>query len=564
MCPTWERPRHGRTRIFIYYSKMAKSKSGGTRTFIRGRVGSDVYSVGRDAKGKKQQVVRSLAESVANPQTQAQMKGRMIMSTIAQALAVLRPIVDHSFDNVVGARANLAEFTSRNYALIKADVAAHNASGNKFGLVGYQEKGAKQGCYVIAAGKANLPSALVLTQLTGAIVITLPADNITIGGLKSVLGLSNDEYFTFVGLDAAGSALYERFRVNPSLSDDTVIAAGNIDDIFAVEGNTNAAIAISGQALSITISAISMCCAVIISKKVNGAYIHNNATLGDGADFANTAAVALPTYPVGAENYLNGGDIFGMQESFNDGGDVPPTPSPTQSAIRGVTINGGALASTGSVTLNTGSNAAVISIQAGTDGASYGIAVVDPSAAVAGNTIAAGQQTAVAGSSVNLNITGVQGGTAKKIVLCRANLVTQVWGTLNMPAAEPEPQPSEGDIVSATWCGVNLTKGSDTEVRETHGTLVVNIKNPMTSAATHIVVTPEHKGVGQTLNPNEGDYAAFTAQAGANTNQYDYDNGDNGETAYIYLAQINDIGGTSQVSVVEVFGSFTNPGLDKD
>ena len=120
---------------------MAKSKSGGTRSMIRGRVGADVYSVGRDAKGKKQQIVRSLAETVSNPQTQAQMRGRMIMATIAQALAALRPIVDHSFDNVVGARANLAEFTSRNYALIKSDVATHPSGNNYFGLNKWQEKG---------------------------------------------------------------------------------------------------------------------------------------------------------------------------------------------------------------------------------------------------------------------------------------------------------------------------------------------------------------------------------------------------------------------------------------
>ena len=428
---------------------MAKSKSGGTRTYIRGRVGSDVYSIGRDAKGKKQQVVRSLAESVANPQTQAQMKGRMIMSTIAQALAVLRPIVDHSFDGLVGARANLAEFTSRNYALIKADVAAHNASGNKFGLVGYQEKGAKQGCYVVAAGKANLPTALVLNTAAGTITITLPSDAITVAGLKQALGLATDEYFTMVGIDAAGAALYERFRINPSLDDATAIAAGNLDDIFAVEGNATALASIASNVITLNLAAVADCCAVIISKKVNGSYIHNNAVLGDGSDFDSPAAVALPTYPVGAENYLNGGDIFGMSESFNAGGDVPPTPSPTQSAISGVTINGGALASTGSVTLNEGNNAAVISIQAGTDGASYGVAVVDPSAAVGGNSIAANQQTAVAGSSVNLNITGVVGGTAKKIVLCRANVVTQVWGTLNQPSA----QPSEGHTLTISKMG---------------------------------------------------------------------------------------------------------------
>ena len=450
----------------MLFARRPAAKSGGTRTYIRGRVGSDVYSIGRDAKGKKQQVVRSLAESVANPQTQAQMKGRMIMSTIAQALAALRPIVDHSFDGLVGARANLAEFTSRNYALIKADVAAHSTGGNKFGLVGYQEKGAKQGCYVISAGKASLPEAMELAKGTGIMTIELPAANLTIGGLKSALGMSNEEYFTIVGITATGQALYERFRVNPSLSDETAIAAGNIDEIFAVEGNTNAAISIDLNVISIAIASIATCCDVIISKKVNGQYVHNDAVLGSGADFANTAAVALPTYPVGADNYLNGGDIFGMSESFNDGGDVPPTPSPTQSSISGVTVNGAALTSTGSKTLVAGSNAIVVSIQAGTDGASYGVAVVDPSAAVGGNTIAANQQTAVAGSSVNLNVNGVEGGTSKKIVLCRANVITQVWGTLNQPEAEPEPEPSDNPVLTIQKNGTSTVgvRANDTTV----------------------------------------------------------------------------------------------------
>ena len=37
---------------------MARSKNGGTRAYIRGRIGSDVYSVGKNSKGYKQQVVR--------------------------------------------------------------------------------------------------------------------------------------------------------------------------------------------------------------------------------------------------------------------------------------------------------------------------------------------------------------------------------------------------------------------------------------------------------------------------------------------------------------------------
>ena len=324
-------PRHGSANVQISEFTMAKSKSGGTRTFIRGRVGSDVYSVGRDAKGKKQQVVRSLAESVSNPQTQAQMRGRMIMSTLSQAIAALRPIIDHSFDNVVGARANLAEFTSRNYALVKADVAAHPAGDNKFGLNKYQEKGAKQGCYVIADGQATIPAALVLTKSTGVIAITMAADAITIGGLKAALGMTSEEYFTLVGIAASGAAKYERFRVNPTLDDTTAISAGNLADVFAVEGNAVAQISIASNVISITLGDVANCCAVVVSKKVSGKYIHNEAVLGDGNGFAAYADIALPTYPVGAQNYLNGGDIFGQSESFNDGGGESPAPTPTPS-----------------------------------------------------------------------------------------------------------------------------------------------------------------------------------------------------------------------------------------
>lgn len=329
---------------------MAKSKSGGTRSMIRGRVGADVYSVGRDAKGKKQQIVRSLAETVSNPQTQAQMRGRMIMATIAQALAALRPIVDHSFDNVVGARANLAEFTSRNYALLKSDVATHPSGNNYFGVNKWQEKGAKQGAYIIADGQAQLPSALVLTQATGVISITLNVDNITVGGLRDKLGLGTEEYFTLVGLASDGTPHYERFRIDPNLDASTAITIQNAGTIFLVEGNVQATVGLESNVLSITDAAIAGCSAVIISKKVNGKYIHNEARLGAAQGNPWTADVALPTYPVGAQNYLNGGDIFGMSES--DGQEAPaPEPTPTPENTHTLTIS---KTGTGSYTLKNG------------------------------------------------------------------------------------------------------------------------------------------------------------------------------------------------------------------
>lgn len=286
---------------------MAKSKNGGTRAYIRGRVGADVYSIGRTANGKKQQVVRSLAESVANPQTVAQMRGRMIMSTVMQALAVLRPIVDHSFDNVTGIQPNLSEFIRRNYALIKEDIAAHPAANNHFGLVAYGEKGAKQGQYIISDGKAAVPAAVTISKESGVLTIALGDNDLTIAGLKAALGIGEEGYMTMVGLSTSGLALYVRLHVSNTMASTTALTADNLAEVFELDGTAAPVMAISGKNITVTIADIANCCSCIITRKTNAGFIHSKATLGAGTGFNWPSATALPTYPVGEQKFLNGG-----------------------------------------------------------------------------------------------------------------------------------------------------------------------------------------------------------------------------------------------------------------
>lgn len=327
---------------------MAKSKNGGTRSMIRGRVGSDVYSVGKDGKGKKQQVVRSLAETVANPQTPAQMRGRMIMSTVMQAVSALNPIIDHSFDGYPAGQPSISAFIALNYSLIKADVAANPASGNSFGLVQYGQKGAAQGAYIVSQGQAAVPAALTLNQASGVLTIAFGSEALTMAGLKAVLGLGAEEYFTLIGIDALGAAEYERFHINQTLDDDTVIAAGNVNEIFNVEGNAAATLAVDGSNVTITLATIADCCAVIVTRKTNNGFEHSKAVLGSGSDFDYTADVALATYPIGENRFLNGGS-----ESFSPA----PAPSPVVGApsISGTTP----FADTTSVTISAAQGAEI-------------------------------------------------------------------------------------------------------------------------------------------------------------------------------------------------------------
>ena len=292
---------------------MAKSKSGGTRAYIRGKVGADVYSIGKTAKGKKQQVVRSLAETVANPQTESQMRGRMIMSTIMQTVAALSPIIDHSFDNVNGRQPNLSEFISRNYALVKADVAAHPSSGNSFGLNKYQEKVTKGGAYVISAGSVPNPTALAVNLSKGGAVITLSAETMTVGGLKAALGINNGDFITVVGCGLDQPLVYARFFLKEGITDSTAINSENIETLFDVEANGTVALVARDATHTIEMGSLDVMnsVGVILSVKTANGWEHNDATMVPDSALTFTADVALPTYPIGGSDFLNGGDIFG-------------------------------------------------------------------------------------------------------------------------------------------------------------------------------------------------------------------------------------------------------------
>ena len=301
---------------------MAKSKSGGTRSYIRGRVGADVYSIGKNGKGAKQQVVRSLAETVANPQTAAQMKGRAIMSTIMQAVSAMAALMDHSFDGVPVGQPCISEFIRQNYKLIKADVAAHPSSNNTFGIVKYGAKGAKQGAYVVSNGGQSLPSSVAVSAT--AMTITVPGTSLKIGDVRTALGLGNNEYLTLLGLSAAGKLEYTRIHLNASFDADTAITTANAAEALGLESFGTPSVSVAGQVITIALANAQANSAAIISKMVNGSYKHNSARLlaPSAPDF--TFDVAIATYPQGEAMILNGGGFneASGESTASGGGDT--------------------------------------------------------------------------------------------------------------------------------------------------------------------------------------------------------------------------------------------------
>ena len=292
---------------------MAKSKSGGTRSYLRGRIASDVYSIGRDSAGKKQQVVRSLAEQVKNPQTVAQMRGRMIMSTVMQAVSAMAPIIDHSFDNVPNGQPAISEFIRRNYALIKADVAAHPALGNSFALSKYQEKGLKVGNYLLSDGKAELPATISTGLIdTGAFIFKTGAAATTAGAIRAAIGFGGDDYITYIGISKDGEFLFYRLSVSSALADDTVITTENVRQLFIEDNPLGLTFEVTFKAGEISYGITGKDVVrgnAIISRKTANGFEHNQCVLKGNGDATPAADVALPTYPEGSERFLNGGEL---------------------------------------------------------------------------------------------------------------------------------------------------------------------------------------------------------------------------------------------------------------
>lgn len=297
---------------------MAKSKSGGTRSYIRGKIGADVYSIGKDGKGAKQQVVRSLAEVVSNPQTALQMKGRMIMSTVMQTVSALSQIIDHSFDGLPAGQPSISDFISRNYALIKADVDAHPSSNNTFGLNKYQEKGARTGAYVVSNGKASaIPFVRNGQQYDLAIATSAQSANATVQDMLNVMGVTVNDMFTLVEIGSvnggAVQGIFARFKFKENLDLTAKIATLGVAGIFELEDNVGQALAdyisYSQGTLTLIAAGSVKSAGIITSVKTANGWNHNKCTLENIGQVSYTADVALPTYPVGSQRFLNGGDL---------------------------------------------------------------------------------------------------------------------------------------------------------------------------------------------------------------------------------------------------------------
>lgn len=226
---------------------MARSNTGGTRGFLRGKVANDLYQVGHRADGTKVQLVRSVEESRINNNTMPQAMARMQMALCMGSLAQYKEIVDHSFEGVPYGQLSIAHFVHLNIPAIQDDCKNH---WSDYFLWDYPIKGTpepKAGSWIMSQGSLTIPDFITRHSTSdygenSGILLNFGQANLTKGRMKEILSLADKDYMTHLAF-AEGSVtrysrlVYFRLYLNPDFPDNEIITPQNYTQVFTYDGN---------------------------------------------------------------------------------------------------------------------------------------------------------------------------------------------------------------------------------------------------------------------------------------------------------------------------------------
>lgn len=288
---------------------MAKSK--GFFGLRKGSTKSLTFSV---LDGK--QITKDRVYDVKNPRTEAQMRQRMLMTTVGAAYKMLKSIADHSFEGYSSGMQCMRQFNSRNLNRFKKAAAAKD----EVAFNEYKDGDINPLPFILASG--SLPGFDYKLDATSNLEIVGKkddADFTTAEGIYAALGVQRNDLITFctvIGEGSVSNGVYtykaERFDIVRLYCD----KSGTVDkvaDAFTISTNNDqAAVSMSTAANAITIkSGEADFGAVIQSRKNDSGWLRSNAVMvvSDTAISGVKTANQLATYPVGTELILNNGPM---------------------------------------------------------------------------------------------------------------------------------------------------------------------------------------------------------------------------------------------------------------
>ena len=294
---------------------MAKSK--GFFGLRKGSTKSLTFSV---LDGK--QITKDRVYDVKNPRTEAQMRQRMLMTTVGAAYKMLKSIADHSFEGYSSGMQCMRQFNSRNLNRFKKAAAAKG----EVAFNEYKDGDINPLPFILASG--SLPGFDYKLDATSNLEIVGEkdaADFTTAEGIYAALGVQRNDLITFctvIGEGSVSNGVYtykaERFDIVRLYCDKSGTVAKVADAFTISTNNDQAAVTMSTAANAITIkSGVADFGAVIQSRKNDSGWLRSNAVMvvSDTAISGVKTANQLATYPVGTELILNNGPMANQGEA---------------------------------------------------------------------------------------------------------------------------------------------------------------------------------------------------------------------------------------------------------
>ena len=268
------------------------------------------------------QITKDRVYDVKNPRTEAQMRQRMLMTTVGAAYKMLKSIADHSFEGYSSGMQCMRQFNSRNLNRFKKAAAAKG----EVAFNEYKDGDINPLPFILASG--SLPGFDYKLDATSNLEIVGEkdaADFTTAEGIYAALGVQRNDLITFctvIGEGSVSNGVYtykaERFDIVRLYCDKSGTVAKVADAFTISTNNDQAAVTMSTAANAITIkSGVADFGAVIQSRKNDSGWLRSNAVMvvSDTAISGVKTANQLATYPVGTELILNNGPMANQGEA---------------------------------------------------------------------------------------------------------------------------------------------------------------------------------------------------------------------------------------------------------
>lgn len=288
---------------------MAQSKG-----FFGIRSGSTKNFTFSELNGK--QITKERVYRVKNPRTMAQMRQRMLMSTIGAAYSYLKVIADHSFEGKTVGQQCMAEFMRLN--LNKFRDASKNDKAT-YAFNSYKDKLINPMRYILSKG--SLPEMPFVVNTLNQIELSYNVGDIkTAKDVYDAMGIQEGDLVTFVWVVGNSSLVKNVFQYTPSRLNIVRLYANKTGvvatphDAFTFDANhsdldINVNKSTNGV-LKLTTTEANFG-AVILSRQAGGTWLRSNSSMAGNKSIIAGVTVEnqLNTYPIESELILNGGEM---------------------------------------------------------------------------------------------------------------------------------------------------------------------------------------------------------------------------------------------------------------